>query len=60
MLETTVEARRNVFFGDLSSRISNKCKMIDWQSITNAANAQGLELRTTADRKKWSDIKVSG
>lgn len=61
VLQTDVEARRNVLFGDLSSRISNKCKMIDWRSITNAANAKGLELRTTADiKKKWSDIKVSG
>lgn len=61
LLKTEVEVRRNVFFGDLSSRISNKCNLIDWQSITNAANAKGLDLRTTAEiKKKWSDLKVSG
>lgn len=47
-----MEARKGILFGDLPSGVSNKCKMMERQNATNAANAAGSECSTKADRGK--------
>ncbi len=49
VLVTQVEHRKRVFFGCLSSRISNKKNQAEWQLGAEAVNKVGSTQRTTAE-----------
>ena len=52
VLISEVEARNNILFGSLSSRISTKTKKLAWEKVAKSVNDVGAESRTVADIKK--------